>query len=93
VRDHLSAARKQMVAQIPDEKLTFRGLRLAAGLSQRALADIAGDGTTQSYIARIEGGSLDPGTDLIVRLASALSVDSSIVFRAILQQRTGESRG
>jgi DNA-binding XRE family transcriptional regulator len=88
MRAQLQAARKQMVAGVR-EPTTFRMLRLGAGLSQRALADKAGDGTTQSYIARIEAGSLDPSTDLIQRLAAALSVAPAVVFEAILKQRAG----
>jgi len=89
VRAHLETARRQMVASIPQERATFRTLRLAAGLSQTALAEKAGDGTTQSYIARIEAGSLDPGTDLINRLALALSVVPEVVFAAVRRQRSG----
>ncbi|MDR1661220.1 MAG: helix-turn-helix transcriptional regulator [Azoarcus sp.] len=60
-------------------------LRLRAGLSQRQLADRAG--TSQSYIARIEAGTLDPGTDTVSRLAAAMNVDEKAAFGAIRYQR------
>jgi len=46
-----------------------RGLRSAAGLSQRALAEAAG--TTQPAIARMEGGGIVPGLVALERLATA----------------------
>ncbi|TPW22574.1 helix-turn-helix transcriptional regulator [Marinobacter nauticus] len=56
------------------------------GLSQAEVAKRAE--TTQSYIARIEKGTADPGTSMIVRLAHALGVsDSSIVHKAVVNQR------
>ena len=64
---------------------SLRALRLAAGISQVKLAERAA--TTQSYVARIETGRLDPGTDMLGRLADALGVPADTVFRAIRAQR------
>ena len=64
---------------------SLRALRLAAGLSQVKLAERAG--TTQSYIARIESGRLDPGTDMLERLATAVGVPAVKVFEAVRAQR------
>lgn len=64
---------------------SLRALRLAAGLSQVKLAERAG--TTQSYIARIESGRLDPGTDMLERLAAAVGVPAVKVFSAVRAQR------
>ena len=58
---------------------------MAAGLSQAKLADRAG--ATQSYIARVEAGTLDPGTDMLARLADALGASEESVFAAIRAQR------
>jgi ribosome-binding protein aMBF1 (putative translation factor) len=80
----LAAARRRL-ATVLDDSTTFRRLRMLAGLSQARLAVLAG--TTQTYIARVESGSLDPGTDMLARLASALGCDEVTVFRAVRAQR------
>jgi ribosome-binding protein aMBF1 (putative translation factor) len=68
-----------------DTTVTVRKLRLSAGLSQTKLARLAG--TTQPYVARLEAGSLDPGTDKLARLAAALSVSPVALFNAVRAQR------
>jgi transcriptional regulator with XRE-family HTH domain len=68
--------------------LLFRRLRLAAGLSQEKLAAAAK--TTQTYIARIEAGTVDPGTDMLARLAAALRTDEVTVFTAVRVQRAAK---
>jgi len=80
----LATARRNLAAVL-DESITFRRLRMLAGLSQAKLAALAG--TTQTYIARVESGSLDPGTDMLARLSSALGCDEVAVFRAVRVQR------
>jgi DNA-binding XRE family transcriptional regulator len=82
---HLEEARRSL-ADVVGKTGTLRHLRLAAGMSQAKLADLAL--TTQSYIARVESGTLDPGTDMLVRLASALGTDEVTVFSAVRTQRT-----
>lgn len=84
----LAAARKRHVATIAGSVGSFRSLRLAAGFSQATLAEKAG--VAQSYIARIEGARVDPGTDMIVRLASALDVQPEKVFLAVRTERTND---
>lgn len=64
---------------------TFSAIRLSAGLSQDQLAEMAM--TSQSHIAKIEAGKNDPGTDVIAKLARALSKDETEVFTAIRNQR------
>ena len=85
--ERLARARRIVGNLIDPERATLRALRMAAGLSQAKLAERAGNGTTQSYIARVETGTLDPSTDLIVRLASALGVEPARLFSAIRRQR------
>ena len=52
--------------------------RTAAGLSQAQLARRMK--TSQSYIARIEGGSVRPSTDALQRFAEATRTRLRIVF-------------
>jgi DNA-binding XRE family transcriptional regulator len=80
------ARARQRLASTLDRTATVRNLRLRAGLSQSRLAEIAG--TTQPYIVRLEAGSVDPGTDMLARLASALSVPPIELFFAVRTQRT-----
>lgn len=80
----LARARTRVAAAL-DSTVTVRKLRLSAGLSQTKLARLAG--TTQPYVARLEAGSLDPGTDKLARLAAALSVSPVALFSAVRAQR------
>lgn len=52
--------------------------RTAAGLSQAQLAQRMK--TSQSYIARIEGGTVRPSTDALARFAHATRTRLRIVF-------------
>lgn len=85
----LARARRELAEEIA-EPGTFRRLRLKAGLSQARLAALAT--TTQTYIARVESGTLDPGTEMVARMASALGIESVTVFAAILAQRQASTR-
>lgn len=53
--------------------MRVRELRLAAGLSQSALARLVG--TRQPNIARLEGGGGMPRLETLERIAEALSAD------------------
>lgn len=82
---HMAKARQDIAATLyADEPDTLSALRLAAGLSQAQLAALAD--TTQPYIAKIERGQTDPGTDIIARIAQALGVDEARTFRVIRNQ-------
>ncbi len=61
--------------------------RRARGLSQRELAQLTG--TTQSAIARLEGGGRAPRLDTLLRVANAL--DCALVVE--LRPRTTIERG
>ncbi len=52
------------------------GARLAAGLTQKQLAERMG--TSQGSIARLEGGARLPSVDTLYRLAVILGVDFTI---------------
>jgi ribosome-binding protein aMBF1 (putative translation factor) len=54
--------------------------RRARGLSQAELAERCG--TTQSAIARLEGGGRPPRIDTLLRLANALDCDLVVELRA-----------
>ena len=56
--------------------------RLQKGWSQKELAMRVG--TSQSYIARVEAGDIDPQVSTLRRLATALEVQPEVVFNAVL---------
>jgi transcriptional regulator with XRE-family HTH domain len=55
--------------------VNMRGARIAAGLSQEALAEASG--VAQSMISRIEAGVQEPGIRTAVYLARGLELDVS----------------
>lgn len=61
------------------------GARLAAGLTQRQLAERMG--TSQAAIARLESGTRLPSVDTLYRLAVILGVDFTITPQAPLTVR------
>ena len=60
----------------------LREAREAAGLSQRALSNLAG--LTQSHVSHIESGSKDPGLSKIIDIARALNLELVLVTRKML---------
>jgi predicted transcriptional regulator len=56
----------------------LRALRERKGLSQRQLAELVG--TTQSAIARLEGGRISPSLPTLDRIAAALGAEVKITF-------------
>lgn len=58
-----------------------RILRESRGLSQEALAELAG--LHRTYISSIERGQRNVGLDNVLRLASALGVPASSLFKDI----------
>ena len=59
----------------------LRNLRVAKGLTQAALAAKAG--TVGNYVALLENGVKFPSADMIERIASALEVESFVLFMPI----------
>jgi transcriptional regulator with XRE-family HTH domain len=59
----------------------LRHLRLERDMSQEALAELAG--LSYKYLGRIELAKADPGADVLVRLARALSVPVGELFQTI----------
>lgn len=56
--------------------MEIRALREARGLSQRELAERVG--TTQSAIARLEGGNISPSLPTLDKVAEALEAELSV---------------
>lgn len=71
-QDLLAQARKDVAEDYYQEQNTFSALRLKSGLSQRGLASKIG--STQSYISRLEKGTLNPGLDKLRLIAQVLNV-------------------
>lgn len=74
----LIAARQSMAGR----KKSLRNLRLAAGLSQKQLADKIG--ADQAYVSRLETGKdCNPRRDRIKQLATAMNVSNGDVMEAL----------
>ena len=58
--------------------IELRALREKKGLSQRQLAELVG--TTQSAIARVEGGRISPSLPTLDRIAAALGAEVTVTF-------------
>jgi len=58
---------------------TVREARQKAGLTQAALADLAG--LTQQYVARIEAGQINPTLATMAAIARVLNLDGGDVLR------------
>lgn len=56
----------------------IRALREKKGLSQRQLAELVG--TTQSAIARLEGGRISPSLPTLDRIANALDAELTVTL-------------
>jgi transcriptional regulator with XRE-family HTH domain len=65
----------------------LRRLRQDRELTQERLAELAG--LNYKYIGRVELGKADPGADVLVRLARALSVPVGDLFETITPGRGG----
>lgn len=68
----------------------LRRLRLDRQMSQEALAERSG--LNYKYIGRVELGKAEPGADVLVRLARALSVPIGDLFETILPPEATPSR-
>lgn len=73
-----------------EEGVTLRTLRLRKGLSQQQLA--AAIGTSQSHVARIEGGANGLNIDTCRRLARVLEVDLNSLDQALQLQEHVSAR-
>lgn len=64
--------------------MEIRALREARGLSQRQLAERVG--TTQSAIARLEGGNVSPSLPTLDKIAEALDAELTV---SLVDLKTG----
>lgn len=64
----------------------LRARRLAAGLSQEELADMAG--LDRTYIGRLEAGKQSPTVDTLAKLARTLGVSCSEILLAAEMRST-----
>jgi transcriptional regulator with XRE-family HTH domain len=69
----------------------LRRLRLDRQMTQEALAELAS--LNYKYIGRVELGKADPGADVLVRLARALSVPVGELFETITPMSTPMAAG
>lgn len=85
--DSLTRARQSLAAtDIVAARLGgLSGLRLAKGLSQAQLANLAG--TSQSHIARIERNRADPQLGTLRRIAKALDLPVTDIVTALAESR------
>lgn len=74
--EELAGAQEQKVSTKVGRRI--KALRLKADMNQESLAFAVG--STQPYIAKIEGGEGNVGTDILQRIADALNVDISQLF-------------
>ena len=68
-----------------------REQRLAAGLSQEALAERCG--VDRKSISRMETGAFSPRLDSVFNVAEALNIPVSELFEALGQRRRGRDSG
>lgn len=84
-RGALATARGRLARKTGrQDEISLRALRLRAGLSQSDVARAIS--TSQSHIARIEGGTLEPTMDTCRRLARVLDVDLNTIDQALQSQ-------
>ena len=87
VRERLARAEDGwFFAQIAEQVASQRHAR---GLSQAELAELCG--TTQSAIARLEGGGRPPRIDTLLRVANALDCSLIVELRPRTTQKGGRS--
>ena len=77
---------RQWVAQhvYPESRLTLAQLRLQKGWSQAELAKRAA--TSQSYVARLEQGQIDPQVSTVRKIANALEVPLEVLAQTLLTE-------
>lgn len=77
----LMEGRKWVAETFPGKAPTLSTLRMKKGWSQKKLASEIQ--SSQSYVARLELGSVDPGIRVIKKIAKALGIPGHMVFDAI----------
>lgn len=70
--------------------LAVRNRRIAAGITQEALAE--GAGIHATYVGMVERGLRNPTLDVAARIAKALKAGHSALIAESLSERTGRGR-
>jgi ribosome-binding protein aMBF1 (putative translation factor) len=82
VKQSIAAGSKVIAEQYyADSPQRLAYFRLQNGWSQKELAGRVG--TSQSYIARLEAGEIDPQVSTLNRLAAALQVSPAEILQAV----------
>jgi hypothetical protein len=81
-REAIAAGRRAVAGNYyADEPRSLTWYRLNKGWSQKELASRMS--TSQSYIARLEAGAIDPQVSTVARLASVLGVTAAELLEAL----------
>lgn len=82
VREAIAAGRRSVAeSYYADEPRSLSYYRLRRGWSQKELAGRLG--TSQSYIARLEAGDIDPQVSTLNRLAATLDVPAAALLEVV----------
>lgn len=81
----LAAGRKWVAEQFYSGEKSLANLRLAAGLSQKQLAELCG--LEQPHVSRYESGKHEPQIGIAAKMASALGVSMDVFTNAWLVAR------
>lgn len=81
-KQSIAEGRKAVAAQYYGDSRPLAFYRLQKGWSQKELASRLG--TSQSYVARLEAGDIDPQVSTLQRLASVLEVTANVLLEALL---------
>lgn len=85
-RRQMASARRWVGRRVnAGQPATLAAFRLARGLSQKQLAERLG--TSQSYVARLEAGKIDPQFSTVRRVCSELGIDLARFARALEARR------
>jgi DNA-binding XRE family transcriptional regulator len=85
-RRQLASARRWVGRRVhAGEPATLAAFRLARGLSQKQLAERLG--TSQSYVARLEAGQIDPQFSTVRRVCAELGIDLAHFAKALDARR------
>lgn len=82
-RESIAAGRRAVADNYyADRPRSLASLRMSNGWSQKELAQRLG--TSQSYVARLEAGSIDPQVSTLRRLAAVLNVEPGLLLEVIM---------
>lgn len=84
--DGFKQATREIGQAFHKDQDSLAAVRMAAGLSQKMLADMIG--STQPYIARVESGGVNnPGIELVDAIAKATNCDLNLVASFFIKDK------